>query len=65
MLHVIVAEGLYDRSFIEQFGFGFEQFKAFLAAAQKSKIIHIGKKENGVYPIELGRKGRELEEDEE
>lgn len=46
--------------------YGFEQFKAFLAAAQKSKIIHIGKKENGVYPIELGRKGRELgEEDEE
>jgi len=45
--------------------YGFEQFKAFLAAAQKNKIIHIGKKEGGVYPIELGRKGRELEEDEE
>ncbi len=45
--------------------YGFEQFKAFLAAAQKSKIIHIGKKESGVYPISLGRKGRELEEEEE
>jgi uncharacterized protein (TIGR00288 family) len=45
--------------------YGFEQFKAFLAAAQKSKIIHIGKKEGGVMPISLGRKGRELEEDEE
>lgn len=46
--------------------YGFEQFRAFLAAAQKNKIIHIGKKEGGAYPIELGRKGRELgEEDEE
>jgi uncharacterized protein (TIGR00288 family) len=45
--------------------YGFGQFKAFLAAAQKSKIIHIGKKEAGVYPISLGRKGRELEEEEE
>jgi len=45
--------------------YGFGQFKAFLAAAQKSKIIHIGKKDAGVYPISLGRKGRELEEEEE
>jgi thiosulfate reductase/polysulfide reductase chain A len=27
-MNVIVAEGLYDRSFVEQFGFGFDQFKA-------------------------------------
>ncbi len=44
--------------------FGFAQFKAFLAAAQKAKIVHIGKKVEGVYPISLGRKGRELEEEE-
>ena len=30
-MNVIVAEGLYDRSFVEQFGFGFEQFKAEVA----------------------------------
>jgi len=44
--------------------YGFEQFKAFLAEAQKGKIIHIGKKEAGNYPISLGRKGREAEEGE-
>lgn len=44
--------------------FGFGQFKAFLAEAQKNQIIHIGKKVDGIYPITLGRKGRELEEDE-
>ena len=30
-MNVIVAEGLYDRSFVEQFGFGFEQFKSEVA----------------------------------
>jgi uncharacterized LabA/DUF88 family protein len=45
--------------------FGFSQFKAFLAEAQKSKIIHIGKKVDGAYPITLGRKGRSLEDEEE
>lgn len=44
--------------------FGFSQFKAFLAEAQKNQIIHIGKKVDGIYPITLGRKGRELEEEE-
>lgn len=44
--------------------YGFSQFKAFLAEAQKSKIIHIGKKVDGAYPITLGRKGRELDEEE-
>lgn len=45
--------------------FGFGQFKAFLAEAQKNQIIHIGKKVDGIYPISLGRKGRDLEEAEE
>jgi len=44
--------------------YGFGQFKAFLAEAQKSKIIHIGKKVDGAYPISLGRKGRELDTEE-
>ena len=44
--------------------YGFGQFKAFLAEAQKSKIIHIGKKVDGAYPIALGRKGRELDTEE-
>jgi thiosulfate reductase/polysulfide reductase chain A len=30
-MNVIVAEGLYDQSFVEQFGFGFDQFKAEVA----------------------------------
>jgi thiosulfate reductase/polysulfide reductase chain A len=30
-MNVIVAEGLYDRSFVEQFGFGFDQFRAEVA----------------------------------
>jgi thiosulfate reductase / polysulfide reductase chain A len=30
-MNVIVAEGLYDRSFVEQFGFGFDQFKVEVA----------------------------------
>ncbi|MBE3071653.1 MAG: molybdopterin-dependent oxidoreductase [Acidobacteria bacterium] len=30
-MHVIVSEGLYDREFVEQHGFGFEAFKAELA----------------------------------
>lgn len=42
--------------------FGFPQFKAFLAEAQKNKLIHIGKKVDGAYPISLGRKGRELDD---
>lgn len=45
--------------------FGFGQFKAFLAEAQKNKIIHIGKKVDGTYPISLGRAGRLLEDEEE
>ncbi len=45
--------------------FGFAQFKAFLAEAQKNKIIHIGKKVDGTYPISLGRAGRLLEDEEE
>ena len=45
--------------------FGFGQFKAFLAEAQKSKIIHIGKKVDGAYPISLGRVGRTLDEETE
>ena len=45
--------------------FGFDGFKAFLAEAQKSKIIHIGKKVDGSYPITLGRMGRLLDEEEE
>lgn len=45
--------------------FGFGQFKAFLAEAQKNKIIHIGKKVDGTYPISLGRAGRILEDEEE
>lgn len=44
--------------------FGFGQFKAFLADAQKEKIIHIGKREAGVYPISLGREGKKLEDEE-
>jgi uncharacterized protein (TIGR00288 family) len=44
--------------------FGFGQFKAFLAEAQKEKIIHIGKREAGVYPISLGRAGKKLEDEE-
>ena len=44
--------------------YGFRQFKAFLAEAQKNKIIHIGKKVDGAYPIALGRKGRELDTEE-
>jgi hypothetical protein len=44
--------------------FGFGQFKAFLAEAQKEKIIHIGKREGGVYPISLGRIGKKLEDEE-
>lgn len=44
--------------------FGFGQFKAFLAEAQKEKIIHIGKREAGVYPISLGREGKKLEDEE-
>ena len=43
---------------------GFPQFKAFLAEAQKEKIIHIGKREAGVYPISLGRAGKKLEDEE-
>ncbi len=42
--------------------FGFPQFKAFLADAQKNKIIHLGKKVDGTYPISLGRAGRELDD---
>mgnify|MGYP001607375748 CR=1 FL=1 len=45
--------------------FGFAQFKAFLAEGQKNKIIHIGKKVDGTYPISLGRAGRLLEDEEE
>jgi uncharacterized protein (TIGR00288 family) len=45
--------------------FGFPQFKAFLAEAQKNKLIHIGKKVDGTYPISLGRAGRLLEDEEE
>ena len=45
--------------------FGFAQFKAFLAEAQKNKIIHIGKKVDGTYPISLGRAGRLLEDEDE
>jgi len=45
--------------------FGFSQFKAFLAEAQRRKIIHIGKKVDGAYPIVLGRMGRLLEDGEE
>ena len=43
--------------------FGFGQFKAFLAEAQKKKIIHIGKEVTGVPPISLGRAGRLLEDE--
>ncbi|MEJ2421945.1 MAG: NYN domain-containing protein, partial [Acidobacteriota bacterium] len=43
--------------------YGFEQFKEFLAEAQRRKIIHLGKKMEGSYSITLGRKGRELEPD--
>ncbi len=45
--------------------FGFAQFKAFLAEAQKNKIIHIAKKVHGTYPISLGRAGRLMEDEEE
>ncbi len=43
--------------------FGFGQFKAFLAEAQKKKIIHIGKKAAGIYPISLGRKGHDFDDE--
>jgi len=42
--------------------YGFDQFKAFLSEAQKNKMIHIGKKVDGAYPVSLGRHGKLMEE---
>jgi thiosulfate reductase/polysulfide reductase chain A len=55
-MNVIVAEGLYDRSFVERFGFGFEEFKAEVA----TRTPEWAYPETGIPPEVIRETAREM-----